>query len=162
MDGLKDRLNDLLGRHTTATVATCGTTGPWAAAVFYVHDESLSLYFLTDPATRHGSELIESGRAAVTIHQDGQDWRTIQGVQMVGKAELVTGTVATARAWRLYLVKFPFVAQFLKTPGQFLDAYASAMGKVQFFRIRPEQAWVTDNGRRFGKRDVLEFPRSEQ
>ena len=129
MDDLRERLNDLLARHTTATLATCGPDGPWAAAVFYAHDDDLSLYFLTDPATRHGSDLVHGGQAAATIHQDGQDWRSIQGIQLVGTAELVTGALPHGRAWRLYLAKFPFVGQFLKAPGEFLEAYAGRHGQ---------------------------------
>ena len=154
---LRRRIDELLARHTTATVSTCGPEGPWAAAVFYVHDQDLSLYFLTDPATRHGRDLVCGGQAAAAIHQDGQDWREIRGLQIVGAAARVRGARATARAWKLYLAKFPFVAQFMAAPGTFLGAYSGAMGKVRFFCLKPSRVWITDNRRSFGLRDVYDL-----
>ena len=150
-----------LREHNSATIATCGPDGAWAAAVFYVHDEDLTLFFLTDPATRHGRDMAANGQVAATIQEDYHDWRRIKGIQLVGTAELVTGPLELARAWRLYLAKFPFVKDFLGAPGEFLDAYAGKMGKVRFYRLTPSKMWFSDNERHFGKRDVLDCASGE-
>ncbi|MDP2744488.1 MAG: pyridoxamine 5'-phosphate oxidase family protein, partial [Dehalococcoidia bacterium] len=38
-----------LKEHNAMTLATLSEGQPWAAAVFYVHDDRLNLYFLSDP-----------------------------------------------------------------------------------------------------------------
>ena len=78
---------------------------------------------------------------------------------MTGRAELVGGPLDQARAWRIYLAKFPFVRDFMSEPGEFLAAYASSMGKVRFYRLIPSRIWLTDNQMRFGKREVLDLQR---
>lgn len=138
------------------TVATCGQEGPWAAAVFYVHDKDFSLYFLSDPGTRHGGNMATDTRVAATIHQDGQDWRHIKGIQMVGNASLVEDLAEELRAWQLYLARFPFVSSFIREPGVFLAHYAATMGRVRFFRLSPTRIWLTDNDRQFGRRQVFD------
>ncbi len=150
-----------LREHNSATIATCGPDGPWAAAVFYVHDDDLTLYFLSDPATHHGRDLADNPQVAATIHEDYHDWRRIKGIQMVGRAEPVTGPLELARAWKLYLSKFPFVKDFLSSPGEFLDSYAGKMGKVRFYKLTPARMWFSDNERHFGKRDVLDCATGE-
>jgi uncharacterized protein len=152
---------DYLRGHNAATLATCGPDGPWAAAVFYAHDDDLTLYFLTDPATHHGRDLATNAQVAATIQEDYHDWRRIKGIQLVGKAELVAGPLELARAWRLYLSKFPFVKDFLGAPGEFLDAYAGKMGKVRFYKLTPAKIWFSDNERHFGRRDVLDCATGE-
>ena len=156
MDTRQTILQYLQDQHT-ATLATAGDEGPWAAAVFYACADDLTLYFLSDPATRHGRDLAANPQAAATIHGDAGDWRRIKGVQLVGRAEWVTNPLELAHAWRLYLAKFPFVHDFLRAPGEFLEAYAVRMGKVRFYRLVPRKVWFTDNERHFGKRDVLEM-----
>lgn len=156
MSDLAATVQAFLAGHTTLTVATCGDNGPWAAAVFYVHDADLNLYFLSDPATRHGRALVAGSRVAGTIHQDGQDWRRIKGVQMVGSACLVSEMLEQLKAWRMYLTRFPFVSSFVSEPGVFRAEYAAKMGKVRFFRLSPARIWLTDNERAFGKRQVYD------
>jgi hypothetical protein len=156
MTGLAVRLQAFFADHTTLSLTICDQDGPWAAGVFYVHDADFSLYFLTDPATRHGRNLVASGRAAATIHHDGQDWRRIKGVQMIGIAYLVGDALEQLRAWRLYLARFPFVSDFISEPGVFRAAYAAKMGKVRFFKLSPTRIWLTDNERQFGKRQVYD------
>lgn len=146
-----------LREHNTATLATVGQEGPWAAAVFFANDDDFTLYFLSDPATRHGQDLAGNPQVAATIHEDYPDWRLIRGIQLIGKAELVANPLELAQAWRLYLAKFPFVREFLRSPGEFLESYASKMGKVRFYKLIPGKIWFMDNERHFGKRDILEL-----
>lgn len=155
MSDLKDMISEFMRRHNTVTLATLGPAGPWAAAVFYVHDATLTLFFLSDPETRHGRDLATQGVVAGEIHGDDRDWRTIRGVQLEGRAELVKSPMELARGWQLYLTKFPFVSEFIQAPGEFVGACAAGMAKVRLYKLVPSRIWYTDNERHFGKRDVL-------
>ena len=59
---LKARVLALLGEHHVMTLASVGADGPWAAAVFYAHDD-LRLYFLSAPTSRHAVNLAAEPRA---------------------------------------------------------------------------------------------------
>jgi uncharacterized protein len=63
------------------TLATTGSLGLWAAAVFYANVE-FELFFLSAGHTRHGQNLAESWQAAATIQEDYADWQEIQGIQL--------------------------------------------------------------------------------
>jgi uncharacterized protein len=156
MSSVRELVDQYLREHNSATLATCGEEGPWSAAVFYAHDAGFSLYFLTDPATHHGQDLAHNHMLAAAVHEDYRDWRQIRGIQLVGSASPVTGVRDQARAWALYLGKFPFVKDFLGAPGEFVDAYSGKMGKVRFYRLSPSRIWYTDNQKHFGRRDILE------
>lgn len=155
MTDLRAIILQYLKDHNVATLATYGQGGPWAAAVFYVNDEDFSLYFLSNPETRHGRDLAANPRVAAAIHEDYRDWRRIKGVQLEGQAGLVTNPLELARAWSLYLVKFPFVKEFLRAPGEFLEEYAARMGRVRFYKLVTTKICFTDNERGFGHRDEL-------
>ena len=55
-----DRVRAFLAEHTTMTLATVGPSGePQAAAVFYVADEQLNLFFLSSPTSRHSRYFVD-------------------------------------------------------------------------------------------------------
>jgi uncharacterized protein YhbP (UPF0306 family) len=67
-------IGDLLETHNTATLATSGADGPWAAAVFFASDADLNLYFVSDPRTRHARDLAVCPEVAAAIHADCSAW----------------------------------------------------------------------------------------
>src|SRR5690606_29103112 len=80
---LRERVLAFLGEHHVMTLSTVGAGGPWAAAVFYAH-EDLRLYFLSSPTSRHAENLARDARVAVTIQRDYDDWPGIRGLQLEG------------------------------------------------------------------------------
>ncbi len=95
------------------TIATAEDETPWAAAVFYAND-GFTLYFLSDPGSRHSKDIAGNPMVGVTVNEDYHDWRQIKGVQMEGKAELVSSEDETAKAVATYVEKYPFTAPYLK------------------------------------------------
>lgn len=143
----------LAERHSL-TLATSGPGGPWAAGLYFAN-EGLKLYFLSDPATRHCQDIAVNPRVAAAIHEDYRNWREIRGVQLEGRAEAVEGAIDVARAWDVYLEKFPFVRQF--RVGDALEI----MGRVirsRFYRIVPARLFYLDNRKGFSHRDELSLP----
>jgi uncharacterized protein len=143
-------LRYLAGRHSL-TLATTGPEGPWAAGVYFASD-GLTLYFLSDPATRHCQDIAANPRVAAAIHEDYKDWREIRGVQLEGTAAPVEGAGGLARAWEVYLAKFPFVRQF--QVGDALEIMGRAV-RARLYRVVPSRLHFLDNSKGFSHRDEL-------
>ncbi len=149
-DGPHARALRYLRQHHVASLATSGSDGPWAAAVFYVSD-GFTLYFLSLPTSRHGQNLARDPRVAATIQEDYADWPEIAGVQLEGMASDFSGE-DEARARRLYGEKYPFVDALSQAP----TAIAKAMARVRWYRLVPQRVYFVDNSAGFGHRDELD------
>lgn len=145
---LKDTLRRFLARHHALSLAYADEAGVGACGLWFAADADLTCYFLSSPDTRHGRALRNGGPVAFTIHKDEQDWRAICGVQGQGWCAPLPAADA-ANPWRLYLGRFPFVAQ------QFPDLEA-ALKKAWLWRITPTWLRLIDNARGFGhKREII-------
>ncbi|MGD8498897.1 MAG: pyridoxamine 5'-phosphate oxidase family protein, partial [Chromatiales bacterium] len=143
-------IDALLRASNTMTLATSGSDGPWAAAVFFASDEALGLYFVSDPRTRHGRHITASGRAAAAVHADCADWAEIRGIQLEGA---VTGLDGEARRAGLerYLAKFPRIRALCERPGDENEVrIAARLRDATLYRLAPERIRLIDNGRGFG------------
>lgn len=140
--------------HHVATLATNGTEGPWAAAVFYVN-EGDTLYFLSSPESRHSRNLAQNPRVALTIQEDYHDWLEIKGVQIEGVATEISGA-DEEKARRLYGRKFPVVGLLAQAPA----AIVKALAKVRWYRIVPQRLYFIDNSLGLGSRDEIALPLS--
>ena len=145
----RDRALDYLAGHRVVTLATCGSAGPWAAAVFYAND-GFNLYFISSPASRHGRNFAAHAAVGATVHEDYLDWREIKGIQLEGTVEQVSGA-AEASARKLYGEKFPLVANLASAP----LAIAAAFAKVRWYRLAAVRAYFVDNSAGFGHRDQV-------
>jgi uncharacterized protein YhbP (UPF0306 family) len=148
---LQDQVQRHLHAHHVATLATNGAQGVWAAAVFYVHD-GWDLYFLSAPSSRHCLNLAHSAQVAVTIQSDHADWPSIQGVQLEGVVDELSGD-AEARARLLYGQKFPLVGTLAQAPAVIVQALA----KVRWYRVAPRRLFFIDNSLGFGHRDEIDL-----
>ncbi len=153
-DDLRARIADYLSAHHTMTVATAAPAGngPHAAHVFYAMDNDLRLIFLSQKTSLHGQHIGEAAPVAVTVSEDYDQWRDIQGVQLWGMARRLTRT-AEARALAHYLLRFPFARDLLGDPE--LTARLRDLG---VYRFEPERAAFTDNTSGVFGRETLELP----
>lgn len=152
-EALRQRVAAYLREHHVMTLATHGSGGVWAAAVFYVND-GYNLLFLSSPTSRHCRNLLDSPRVSVTIQQDYADWPEIKGVQLEGIAGEIRGE-EVQRARRLYGEKFPVIHGL----AQASIALATAMEKVCWYEVVPDRLYFIDNSAGFGHRDAIELPR---
>lgn len=135
-----------LQQHHVMTLATNGSDGLWAAAVFYA-SKGFDLYFLSAGHTRHAQNITTTPHVAVTIQEDYADWSAIQGIQLAGVVEQLSGS-ERLKAIAMYQAKFAFLAQ---APA----AIQAAFKKVHWYRLRPYQLYFVDNSRGFGHRDEI-------
>lgn len=150
-DAVRERVLGYLRAHHVVTLATHGTAGPWAAAMFYVND-GFKLHFISSPKSRHGVNVAAHPRIAATIQEDYADWPDIRGVQLEGIAGEISGD-EEKRARALYGEKFPVVGTLSKAPA----AIVAALAKVRWYRIVPERLYFIDNSRGFGHRDEIDL-----
>lgn len=149
-DTLAARIEEFLDAHHVMTLAT-GTDGsPHAASLMYAR-EGFTLYWTSDPATRHSRDLESDGRVAATIAPDYTDFRLIRGLQIAGRAERLTGASDVARARALMEKRYVFLAGLAQGPEPLRAAYA----KASFYALRPTRITLIDNTRGFGNKETL-------
>jgi len=152
----RQTIDTLLGSLTTLTLATVSEAGePCAAAVYYVHDEKLNLFFLSAKTTVHGANMLAHPRVAGTVHAEHQEWKTLSGLQLTGEARPVKALEFPSAAL-LYGKKYPFV-NLLKSaddPG----ALAKAMAATTIWKLVPDWIRLIDNARGFGFKDEIRLP----
>jgi len=148
---LSDRVLAFLDGHTTLNLATTGPAGLWAAAVLYVHDGT-HLYFTSVAVTRHGQNLVETHRAAGTIHDDCTSWIAMKGIQLEGTVDPVTDPDELLRVVTRYLARFPYAVGLWH--GESNPAVIAANpGTHGFFRITPSRLYFMDNEHHPGGRE---------
>lgn len=147
----RERAQAYLAAHHVMTLATGGEEGPWAAAVFYVH-EGWALYFLSAPTSRHARAIAQSARVSAAIQEDYSDWKEIKGVQLEGIATRLSGD-EEERVRSLYAAKFPLLRNAADAPG----AIAAALKKVGWYRLSPQRVYFIDNSVAFGHRDEIDL-----
>lgn len=131
-----------------------GADVPHAATLFYaVPRGRLELVFVGGQDSRHGRHVAAAGAegapAAATITEAYDDWRSIQGVQLWGRAVLLGGA-RKAACWVTYLAWFPFVRDLLAGAGRL-----KLPARVEVFAFIPQRAAWTDNTTGvFGRRET--------
>jgi uncharacterized protein YhbP (UPF0306 family) len=135
-----------LQQHQVMTLATVGSKGVWAAAVFYVNDD-FDLIFLSAGHTRHAQNMATTPTAAGTIQGDSADWTAVQGIQLEGEIKQLRGG-ARQNAIKQYQAKYTFLAQ---AP----PLIQAAFEKVNWYRLRPSLLYFIDNSQGFGHRDQI-------
>lgn len=154
VESLHARVAAFLELHATLTLATVGDDGlPAAAAVFYAHDADLNLYFLSEAHTRHGRNLTVTPQVAGTIQAEGQDWRSIRGLQVRGVASIIPVS-GVAHAASIYGRKFAFVGALLATGGS-LGVLAGPLARARFWVLHPTWFRLIDNTVDFGFKEEL-------
>ena len=131
------------------TLATSGLDGaPHAAPVYFAVDESReNLYFFSGTDSQHSHDLADNQRAAAAIHPLVEGWQEIRGLQMRGRVRPVPAGPEWEKAWRLYLVKFPFVIGMKEIVEQ-----------NQLYSFHPDWTRWLDNRRGFGFKEEWSHP----
>lgn len=149
---LPPNLREYLDTQTTLTLATLNPDGtPQACDVFYASDGT-TFYFLSDPKTRHIQNLQRDPRISATIHGGSRGWEDIRGVQMAGHAERVASLGERAQGYRLYIVKYTFVGQWLPSAAALGQAH-KLLGTIELYKIVPTWIRWIDNTEGFGHKE---------
>ena len=141
-NAMRPVLRDFLTSRSTLALATAGLDDgrPQVAPLFFVSDDDFTLYWVSDPDSRHSVNIADWNDAAATIYSDTWEWTGIQGVQIEGDAAALDDDDERQRALALYRAKFPFVN----------DKFADLMAQSVIYALRPRWLRWIDNQRHFG------------
>ena len=150
---LHERVLAYLASHTVFNLATSGPAGLWASAVLYIHDD-MTLYFTSVAETRHGVNMLATGRVAGTISDECRQFTDMKGLQLEGTVAHVDHPDELRRVVRAYLDRFPFACGLWHGESD-ADEIARDPGIHRFYRITPTKLLFTDNAHAPGVREEL-------
>jgi uncharacterized protein YhbP (UPF0306 family) len=114
------------------TLAVSDEQGPWAADVIYIFDDDLTLYWMSDPQTRHSKAIAEQGLVAAAITVSGQGEMNL-GIQLAGRAEKIEGS-------RHDLALKHYAKRKKPEPEERQDV----LGGDAWYRLVPQQLYLID------------------
>jgi len=146
------RIAAFLDAHHVMSLATSGRHGPHAANLFYVRD-GFALLWVSDPNSRHSVDIADNGCVAATIAPDCLNIDDIRGVQISGRAHVITGEALRADARRLFEARYPQVKRSFAADSALGQAYA----EMGFYRLEPARMVLIDNSRGFAHKETIEL-----
>jgi len=147
---LAARIEAFLDAHHVMTLATGASGLVHAASLMYAR-AGFTLYWTSDPATRHSQELEANPQVAATIAPDYTDFRVIRGLQIAGRAARLASESDLAQARSLMESRYSFLGELARGPAALRAAYA----KAGFYVLRPERITLIDNTLGFGHKETL-------
>ena len=137
---IEKRIIDFIQEHHLLTLSTSKDNLPYCCNVFYIYDEkNNSLIFSSDTKTKHAQDFIENPEVAGTIALETKDIEKIQGVQLLGEINELTGE-DLEKSYKQYLNSYPY--------GRLLEIHLWEM-KLTFIKM-------THNKLGFGKKLIWE------
>lgn len=116
---------------------------------YFCVSRDLELFFLSDPESRHCTNLERDPSMAMTVFRSTQAWGTSnRGLQLFGTCEKAEGAHG-AEAMRLYGRRFPLYRATLRGTTRAQKREASGLRSYRFYRFVPRELKVLDE-REFG------------
>jgi uncharacterized protein YhbP (UPF0306 family) len=153
---LRQEVLRYLQSHTTMTIASARRGVPWASPVFYANDE-FALCFYSQPHSRHGVNMAAHAVVSAAIYGDYHDWRSIRGIQLEGRVELVQSKKLRERLAAIFREKFPFVDELLPRRAAAKARATPKLSGIKLYLLTPSCVWYLDNSLGFGHRQQLEL-----
>lgn len=84
---MRDLLNRYLSEKNDMQLATVANGQPWICTVYFVHDDSFNLYWMSARERQHSVEITNDSKVAITVVQDTE---RKQALQITGNAHEVS------------------------------------------------------------------------
>ncbi len=141
----KQKVADYLSSHLYLNLATAGADGsPLAHTVAFVSEDA-TIYFITDKKTRKVKNIKSNPAVAFTVDEDYDNLSKIQGIQMTGRASLVTTASDAEKVMGMMVQKYPYMKELPENPDYVI------------FMVQPVEAQFIDNTAGFGHRDIVTY-----
>jgi len=145
MSAVKIKISDYLAAHLYLRLGTVtGKTTPQVHTVGYVSREC-TVFFATDMKSRKAGNILKNPAVAYAVDENYDDIMVIQGVQMEGRASLVTLETEAMKILDLMARKFPGLEKMPPNPD------------LVIFMIEPVRGYFLDNTVAFGHRYCVDF-----
>jgi uncharacterized protein YhbP (UPF0306 family) len=90
---LPNLIRNILEKGYLMSLGVADSGGVWVADVLYVHDNAFTLYWLSDVSVRHSKAIEQNPPVAASISLVTSPNDKEVGLQIMGKAEKVTGDI---------------------------------------------------------------------
>ena len=145
MQDIKEKISEYFKKHPYMRLGTLSPEGaPVVHTVGFVSDGT-TVYFITDKNSRKAKNILRSPAVAYTVDICYTDLSSIQGVQMAGRAEMVTDPEEAQKAMAMMAEKFPYMKDIPVTPD------------FAVFKVTPTEGFFIDNTVAFGHKDKVGF-----
>ncbi len=130
-----EKLYQYLQQSKLMQLATVKAGKPWICTVYFVADEDGNLYWLSLPTRRHSREIDVQNNvaAAIAVKQD----MPVIGIQVSGKANVVTDADTVKKMMDLYVTKYA-------TGHNFYENFVADKNDHQMYVLNPEFIVVFD------------------
>jgi uncharacterized protein YhbP (UPF0306 family) len=149
---LREEIAAFLDSQHVVSLATVVEGAAHAACVMYAL-EGLSLYWTSDPGSRHSLAIERNSRVAATVAPDYGDFRAIRGLQIAGSARRLDAAAEAAHAGDLLRERFPFLRDLDRIPA----TLRGAIDRAAYYRLDPNSITLVDNTRGFGNKRTLQI-----
>lgn len=141
---LIEKVQKYLAAHSLLSLATVSEVGtPLARTVTYAAKEAI-IYFVTNKASIKVQNILRNPNVAFTVDDAyTEDWSSIQGLQMEGRASILSDAAETQTAMGLLMSKFPQIAKL--PAGQ----------DMVVIKVEPTTGYFFDSTVSFGHRDKI-------
>ena len=142
---LKNKICEYLANHYYLNLATVDPEGnPMAHTMAYVSEEAV-VYLATNKNTRKVQNIMHNPRVAYTVDEDDPDWFDMQGLQVEGRASIITDETELREVGEIMVAKFPIAADMPPDPDTIM------------IKIEPEAVYYIDYSIEFGHREKVNF-----
>jgi general stress protein 26 len=142
---IKKKIVDYLSSHQWLNLGTVDRNGKPMVHTMAFASEGATVYFLTDKNTHKVSDMKVNPHVAYTVDDDNVQVMEITGIQMQGRASLVTDEKEIGKVLKLMSEKYPFMADLPPNPD------------IIFFKVEPVEAYYLDYSRGFNHRDFVTY-----
>jgi uncharacterized protein YhbP (UPF0306 family) len=141
----------LRSQSALALGTTAADGSPRTAALFYLLQEDLRLYWFSSASSEHSRNLKRDAAASVSVFRNACDWRRIRGVQMRGTVSVVSGRAQRRPIAELYTERF-----------QLGTLFHLGISRSTLFCFRPSWIRYIDNSKRFGYKFEVSLPAANE
>lgn len=116
-------------------IATIGESGPWVCSVYFVFDNELNIYWLSEPQVRHSKNIEQNQRTSITMAIKTD--LPVIGLSAEGEAEIVKDLQTAENVMQKYIAKYD-------EGKQFLDRFKKGINKHQLYKFTPDRYVLFD------------------
>jgi uncharacterized protein len=149
---VKAEVRAFLQAHHVVSLATLVDGVPHAASLMYAAAD-LTLYWTSEPGTRHSQAIEREARVAATVAPDYEDFRAIRGLQIAGRARRLREAGEIELARKLMCRRFAFLREMELLP----ETLRLALDRAAYYRLDPVTVTWIDNTNGFGRKRTLEL-----
>ncbi len=140
-------IHDFLATQSTLALCTVNADGhPETAPVFYVSDDQFNLYWLSGTSVAHSVNLSAERHVSGSVYPAVWQWEDIVGLQIKGKAEVISDERIREQILLIYLRKF-----------QLPPSFDAVIASSTLYVLRPSWLRWVNNSVKFGHKVEIDL-----